>query len=235
MVASNLPQLPTLVVPRVGVPLGDLGAQLITDLTLIVVACEFDTLSNVMEYVQRAHATAVEMANHVTCRHSGPSTFVRLTFCSHADIDPVFLPVLDGVLVLPGFNLDDLAQRNFPQQSIEIVEFELVHCMVRLRLRKLAGLLKELGVASSRADIGTVMRTVLSECLRIKSSNDLMGLAVDYFSLARGLIGSRNFPFAVLALHKAENTLVSLSKEPKRNRALRRNSSYEAADNEHHC
>jgi hypothetical protein len=214
MGAGNPQQLSVPAVPGVAASVGDLGGQLIANLMLIGIACEFDTLSNVKRYVERALATALEIGNHcITYRPARPLMFAKFTFGADREIDALLLPVVSGRLIIPDFGSSQLACQGFPPPSIEIMELELVYFIVRLRLRKIAAVLKDLGAAPSSEDIAGVMRAVLSDCLRSTSTEDLFSLAADYFSLARGLIGSRNFPIAAVALRKGEIALEALTKE----------------------
>ena len=188
------------------VPAGDRGEQLIANLILALIASEL--YSDATPYVARAHALALDLAAHsLIYRPLKPSKFARLSCEMDGESETILLPVINDILVVPPIAEGQFggAHRGY---AANITKLEMVHIILRLRPRRLATVLEEMKGTMSSGQVTCAARRILRSCMHHElPRGEPLDHASDCFTLARDLIGKRNFPLASIALNNADHEL----------------------------
>jgi hypothetical protein len=188
------------------VPPGDRGEQLIANLILAIVASELH--DDATPYVAQAHALALDLAGHsLIYRPLKPSMFARLTCEIGGEAETILLPVINDMLVVPAMAAERFAGGH-GGYAVTVTNLEIVHFMLRLRPQRLMTVLESLKGTMSREHLNGAARRILRSCMHHElPPGEPLDRASHYFTLARDLIGKRNFSLAALALHNADRAL----------------------------
>jgi hypothetical protein len=197
------------------VPAGDRGEQLIANLILALIASELQSDATASEYVARAHVLARDLAaQSLTYRPLQPSKFARLTCELDGETEIILLSVINDILVVPAIAAGQFSSgdRGYPY-AVNVTNLEIVHFMLRLRPRRLATVFESLGSMMSSQQLIDAVRRILRACMHHElPPGEPLDRTSDYFTLARDLVGKRNFPLAALALRNADRALDSYTK-----------------------
>lgn len=197
-------------IDNVIVPAGDLGEQLIANLILSVIAFDLRSDATARRHLARAHALAIELAGRsLVYRPPRPSEFARLTCERDGYAETLLLPVINNILVYPAIAAEEVAgsdEADAPTVNVKVLE--IARFMLRLRPRRIATILESLEGATPSQQLTDVVRRILTSCTRQELPvTEPLDRANDSFTLARNLIGKRNFPLATLALSNAGRAL----------------------------
>jgi len=89
-------------------------------------------------------------------------------------------------------------------------------------MRRIVAALEPLQNTISQEGLSQVAKYILNDCLRQEiCSEDPLDRANDCFTLAHDLVGKRNYPFAALALNRANSALDAYSTSPNRSASVR--------------
>jgi hypothetical protein len=194
------------------VPEGDPGEQLVAYLILSIITCQIYSVESARPYLNGARRLALSLAEHgLIYRPPGPSKFARLTYECEGRMEDLLLPIIRDVLVAPESIDPQVAIAELTvQPALSLVKVEIIRFMLRLRPRKLINTLKCIDAVLSAEDLADALRRIVDSCLRQQvTATDALERAVDGFTLARSLVGRRNFALAVLALHNGDRELDS--------------------------
>lgn len=192
------------------VPAGDPGERLIANLILSVIALDLRSDATARRHLAQAHALAIELADRsLVYRPPRPSEFARLTCERDGHAETILLPVINNILVYPAIAVEDVAGPNDAGvPSVDVRGLEITRFMLRLRPRRIATILDSLGEATPTQQLTDVLRRILTACTRQELPvTEPVDRANDSFTLARNLLGKRNFPLATLALSDADRAL----------------------------
>jgi hypothetical protein len=199
----------------VTVPAGDRGEQLIAHLILCAIA--FDLRSDTVgrRHLARAHLLAVELADQsFIYRPARPSQFARLTCELNGHSQTILLPVINNILVLPSVAAEEIVGDDQPvPPAVNVAVFEIARFRLRLRPRRIASILESLDNTAPTDRLADAARRILTACTRHELPvGEPLDRANDSLTLARDLIGKRNFPLATLALTNAGLDLESFAR-----------------------
>lgn len=204
-------------IENVTVPAGDPGEQLIANLILSTIAFDLHSDRTARRHLTQAYSLAMGLADQSRVyRPARPSQLARLTCEFDGLTETVLLPVIGNILVfpviapvLPAIATEDImgALETTPAE-VNIKTLEITRFMLRLRPGRVASILESLGHAAPSQHLADAMRRILSACTRHELPvGGPLDRADDFLTLARDLIGKRNFPLATLALENADRAL----------------------------
>ncbi len=197
-------------IDNVIVPAGDRGEQLIANLILSVIAFDLRSDATARRHVAQAHALAIELADRsLVYRPPRPSEFARLTCEQDGHAETILLPVINNILVYPAITVEEVADNSEADAfAVNVRVLEITRFMLRLRPRRIATILESLRGATPSQQLTGIVRRILTACTRQELPvTEPLDRANDSFTLARNLIGKRNFPLAILALSNADRAL----------------------------
>jgi hypothetical protein len=193
---------------RTAIPPGDRGEQLIANLILSSIACQFDAVACARVYSAQARAIALALNDrNLTYRPPRPSRFLRLSCDLGGETESLLLSLIEGTLVAPILRATrDVSDHILTEALISTVDPDIERVSLRLRLRRLA--IEPLERMTSPKKSAFVLRSILADHLRygLTLAEPLDG-AIDFLSLGRDLVGKGNFPLAAVSLEKAEAAL----------------------------
>jgi len=206
---------PTLILGRVEidkfvVPAGDRGEQLIANLILSTIAFDLHSDATAGRHVAQAHALALELAERSQLyRPPRPSKFARLTCELEGHTESILLPLINNILVIPALAAGEIASdRQADPSEVNVTALEVTRFMLRLRPRRIATILESLDSAASGELQSDAARRILTACTRHELPiTEPLDRANEYFTLARDLIGKRNYSLGALALGNADLAL----------------------------
>jgi hypothetical protein len=123
----------------------------------------------------------------------------------------ILLSVINDILVVPAIAAGQFSNgyRGYPY-AVNVTNLEIVHFMLRLRPRRLATVFESLRSMMSSQQLIDAVRRILRSCMHHElPPGEPLDRTSDYFTLARDLVGKRNFPLAALALRNADRALDS--------------------------
>jgi len=195
---------------RTAIPPGDRGEQLIANLILSSIACQFDAVACARVYAAQARAIALALNDrNLTYRPPRPSRFLRLSCDLGGETESLLLSVIEGTLVAPILRATrDESDHILTEALISTVDLDIEQVPLRLRLRRLAEAIEPLERMTSPKESALVVRSILANNLRYKLTvAEPLDRAIDFLSLGRNLVGKGNFPLAAVSLEKAEAAL----------------------------
>jgi len=195
---------------RTAIPPGDRGEQLIANLILSSIACQFDAVACARVYAAQARAIALALNDrNLTYRPPRPSRFLRLSCDLGGETESLLLSVIEGTLVAPILRATrDESDHILTEALISTVDLDIEQVPLRLRLRRLAEAIEPLERMTSPKESALVVRSILANNLRYKLTvAEPLDRAIDFLSLGRDLVGKGNFPLAAVSLEKAEAAL----------------------------
>ena len=203
-------------IEKVPVPVGDRAEQLIANLLLSIIAAQLKAKATASEYLVEAHSLAVNLSNEtVTYRPLQPSKFAHLTFDMDGEIAALIFPIINDFLVIPSIRFDVKGDGAEIPQMANLMGFDVIRVMLRIRTRKTLAILEELKNTASLEELVDRATNFLSECLyNEKPPADRLDRADDCLEVARDLIKKRNFPLASIALANVDLALDSFMKMP---------------------
>jgi hypothetical protein len=202
-------------IDNVVVPAGDRGEQLIANLILSTIAFDLHSDATAKRHVAQAHALAVELGDRsLVYRPPRPSKFARLTCELEGRTESILLPLISNILVVPAITAAEIASdREAEPPAVDVKDLEVIRFTLRLRPRRIATILESLDSGASGDQFTDAARRILTACTRHELPvSEPLDRANDCFTLARDLIGKRNFPLAALALNGADRALGSYAK-----------------------
>jgi hypothetical protein len=203
-------------IDNITVPAGDPGEQLIANLILSVIAFDLRCDAAARRHLAQAQDLALELADRsLVYRPPRPSEFARLTCERDGHTETILLPVINNILVYPAITVEsvagheDVAGRDEAgAPSVDVSALEITRFILRLRPRRIATILDSLKGAAPGQQLTDILRRILSACTRQELPvTEPLDRANDFFTLARNLLGKRNFPLATLALSNADRAL----------------------------
>jgi hypothetical protein len=200
--ASILVKLET---DNVVVPSGDRGEQLIAHLILSVIAFDLHSVAAGGRHLARAHLLAVELAEQsLVYRPPQPSRFARLTCELDGHSAAILLPLINDILVVPAVGIEIVGDDRPVPPAVNITAFEIARFNLRLRPRRIVSVLESLDRTAPTHRLADAARQILSACTHHELPvGEALDRANDFFTVARDLVGKRNFPLAALALTNA--------------------------------
>jgi hypothetical protein len=195
---------------RTAIPPGDRGEQLIANLILSSIACQFHAVACARVYAAQARAIALALNDrNLTYRPPRPSRFLRLSCDLGGETESLLLSVIEGTLVAPILRATrDESDHMLTEALISTVDLDIEQVSLRLRLRRLAEAIEPLERMTSPKESALVVRSILANNLRYKLTvAEPLDRAIDFLSLGRDLVGKGNFPLAAVSLEKAEAAL----------------------------
>jgi hypothetical protein len=195
---------------RTAIPPGDRGEQLIANLILSSIACQFDAVACARVYAAQARAIALALSDrNLTYRPPRPSRFLRLSCDLGGETESLLLSVIEGTLVAPILRATkDESEHILTEALISTVDLDIERVSLRLKLRRLAEVIEPLERMTSSEESAVVVRAILADHLRHKLTvAEPLDRAIDFLSLGRDLVGKGNFPLAAVSLEKAEAAL----------------------------
>jgi hypothetical protein len=193
------------------IPAGDPAEQIIANLILSVVVCQLHSEKAAQSFVIRAHELAEMLARHsAVYQPARPSRFARLTYEIDNKSDGILYSIIDDVLVVPTLANNAIVRpQQLVQGAIRLVSLTPTRYTLRMRPRKVLAELAALGEIASERLYDSVDR-ILQKCLQQElPRSEPLDRASESFTLARDLIGKRNYSLAVLALNDASAALDS--------------------------
>jgi hypothetical protein len=122
--------------------------------------------------------------------------------------------VINDILVVPMITPTEIVQCQPAAQPATLVKLEIVRYLLRLRTKKIAAVLEPLAKGTSADRLSEVVEHILTQSLRHEfPPAEPLVRANENFTLARNLIGKRNYPLATLALDGAANALELYAKK----------------------
>jgi hypothetical protein len=197
-------------IDNVVVPAGDRGEQLIANLILSTIAFDLHSDGTAGRLVAQAHALALELADRsLLYRPPRPSKFARFICEMEGDTETILLPIINNILVVPAVAAADIASdRLADPPEVKVTVLEVTRFMLRLRPRRIATILESLDSAASGEQQSDAVRRILTACTRHELPiTEALDRANECFTLARDLIGKRNYPLGALALGNADRAL----------------------------
>lgn len=195
---------------NITVPDGDRGEQLIACLILSIIAEQLHTLESARAYVAQAHVLAEGLSRHaVTYCPPHPSKFASVICEAEGETETLLLSVINGILVMPVINPQDIAKYKLPAQpTITLRNVEVAYFKLRLRPARLARALQPLMEMTSAEAVAIAADGILRRCLSNEiTATEPVGIAGDYLKLSNNFIKTFNFPLAKLAIQKADSAL----------------------------
>jgi hypothetical protein len=192
------------------VPAGDRGEQLIANLILSTIAFDLHSDATAGRHVAQAYALALELADRSPVyRPARPSKFARFTCELGGHRETILLPVINNILVIPAVAAAEIAgDRQAVPPEVKVTVLEVTRFMLRLRPRRIATILESLDSAASGEQQSDAARRILTACTRHELPiTEPLDSANEYFTLARDLIGKRNYSLGALALGNADHAL----------------------------
>jgi hypothetical protein len=173
-------------IENITIPEGDPGEQLVANLILSVIVCQFYTLPNAIAYVAKAHELAVGLQSQIiTYRPRSPAKFARAEFELHGTTQVLLLSLINNVLVMPPIGLTELAKvATTASVAISLKNLDVAHFMLRLRPRRLATALEPLKTVDAPEQFIDATRHILARCFyREIISEEPLNRADDLFML----------------------------------------------------
>ena len=203
-------------IEKVPVPAGDRAEQLIANLLLSITAAQLKAQATASEYLVEAHSLAVNLSNEtITYRPLQPSKFAVLTFDMDGKIAALMFPMIDDTLVIPSIRFDVKGDGAEIPQMANLMGFDVIRVLLRIRTRKTLAVLEELENAASLEELTHRATKFLSECLyNEKPSADPLDRANDCLEVARDSLKKRNLPLASIALASVDLALDSFMEMP---------------------
>ena len=215
----NIPQAITSLfvksaVGDVFIPAGDPAEQIIANLILSVVVCQLHSEKAAQSFVIRAHELTEMLARHsAVYQPARPSRFARLTYELDNKSDGILYSIIDDVLVVPTLDNAIVRPQQLIQGAIRLVALTPTRYTLRMRPRKILAELAALGEIASERLYHSVDR-ILQKCLQQElPPSEPLDHASESFTLARALIGKRNYSLAALALNDASAALNSYAND----------------------
>jgi hypothetical protein len=142
-----------------------------------------------------------------------PSRFARLTYKVENTTDGILYSIIDDVLVVPTLaNNAIVRSQQLVRGAIHLVALTPTRYTLRMRPRAVLTELAALGEIASERLYHSVER-ILQKCLQQElPPSEPLDRASESFTLARDLIGKRNYSLAALALNDASAALESYAK-----------------------
>jgi hypothetical protein len=197
-------------IDNVIVPAGDRGEQLIAHLILSAIAFDLRSDATARRHLAQAHALAIELAGRsLIYRPPRPSEFARLTCERDGHAETILLPIINNVLVYPAIAVEEVAgHEDADAPVVNVTVLEITRFILRLRPRRIATILESLEDVTPSQQLTDVMRRILTACTRQQLPvTEPLDRANDSLTLARNLLGKRNFFLATLALRNADRAL----------------------------
>ena len=193
------------------IPAGDPAEQIIANLILSVVVCQLHSEKAAQSFVIRAHELADMLArNSAVYQPARPSRFARLTYEIDSKPDSILYSTIDDVLIVPMLaNNAIVRSQQLVQGAIRLVALTPTRYKLRMRPRMVSNELAALNEIASERLYHSVDR-ILQKCLQQElPPSEPLDRAGESFTLARDLIGKRNYSLAALALNDASAALNS--------------------------
>jgi len=193
------------------IPAGDPAEQIIANLILSVIVCQLHSEKAAHSFVIRAHEIAEMLTRHSTIYQPvRPSRFARLTYEVDNKTDGILYSIIDDVLVVPTLaNNAIVRSQQLVRGAIHLVALTPTRYTLRMRPRVVLTELAALSEIASERLYHSVER-ILQKCLQQElPPSEPLDRASESFTLARDLIGKRNYSLAALALNDASAALDS--------------------------
>jgi hypothetical protein len=191
---------------EVFVPPGDPAEQLLANLILAVTVTQLHTDGAALPFLNRAHEIALTLSRvWMVYRPKQPSKFARLTFEADGTLQNILYPVIDGNLIVPAIAPEAIVRAQpVLGETVRLIDLSPARYMLRIRTRPVVEELNAIRTKVSHDKLAAVVDRILTKSLQQElPSVHALDRANESFSLARDLIGKRNYPLASLALTDA--------------------------------
>jgi hypothetical protein len=188
-------------------------AQLVANLALALLGCHLQTSAISKLHIAQAHESLRRLSPQgCTVRATSVTKMVHLVSQGFGVRETVLLPILDDIVLLPSVDTKraaSLLRTSLPgSEVIHFTDLGITYHRLRLRTGRLRHALAVLADMEASPAAGTLIRDILAQCLYPAAPPaSVLDQADDYLTLALNFMRLGNYPWAGIAVAKAESTL----------------------------